>query len=173
MALQKRRGRKLFKRGFTLLELLVVIAIIGLLSSIIVISVNSARAKARDAIRLADLRQMQEALEMYFLDNGNYPNIHAFTTGTSCGSSWCALETALAPYIKSLPRDPLSSQAFYGFAYDGGEADDYPGYGIKFRVEGSAMAGMAANDGGCLPDHYEIGPEPAYDSQMGICWWND
>jgi len=52
--------------GFTLIELLVVISIIGLLSSIVLTSVNSARAKARDARRLADLRQIQNALALYY-----------------------------------------------------------------------------------------------------------
>ena len=46
------------KKGFTLIELLVVIAIIGLLSSIAVVSLNGARAKARDAKRVSDVKQL-------------------------------------------------------------------------------------------------------------------
>lgn len=61
--------------GFTLIELLVVISIIGMLSSVILTSVNSARAKARDARRLVDIRQIANALELYASDhNGQYPN---------------------------------------------------------------------------------------------------
>lgn len=45
-------------RGFTLIELLVVIAIIGLLSSIVLASLNGARAKSRDARRMSDVKQM-------------------------------------------------------------------------------------------------------------------
>ncbi len=61
------------QRGFTLVELLVVIAIIGLLSTIGVVSLNSARAKARDAKRLSDIRQLASIMELYFSSNQQYP----------------------------------------------------------------------------------------------------
>ena len=56
------------QKGFTLIELLVVIAIIGLLSTLAVVALNSARAKARDAKRVADIKQVQTALELFFND---------------------------------------------------------------------------------------------------------
>lgn len=59
--------------GFTLIELLVVIAIIGLLASVVLISLNSARAKSRDAKRLADAKLMASSMELYFNDSGTYP----------------------------------------------------------------------------------------------------
>ncbi len=60
--------KKIFNadRGFTLIELLVVIAIIGILSSVVLASLNSARAKSRDARRIADLKQIATALELYY-----------------------------------------------------------------------------------------------------------
>lgn len=54
------------QKGFTLIELLVVIAIIGLLASVVLLALNSARQKSRDAKRLADVRQIASALELYF-----------------------------------------------------------------------------------------------------------
>jgi len=79
------------KKGFTLIELLVVIAIIGLLSTLSVLALNSARAKARDAKRISDVKQLQTALEMYYNDNNDYPATLASTSPT---------------YIKSVPTPP-------------------------------------------------------------------
>ena len=64
---------KMNKKGFTLIELLVVIAIIGLLSTLSILALNTARARSRDARRVADIKQIQTALEMYFNDAGIYP----------------------------------------------------------------------------------------------------
>ena len=61
------------KSGFTLIELLVVIAIIGLLSTLSILALNQARARARDAKRISDVRQIQTALELYYNDKGDYP----------------------------------------------------------------------------------------------------
>ncbi len=61
------------KPAFTLIELLVVIAIIGILATLAVVSLQNARKNARDAKRIADVRQMQTALELYHNDTGVYP----------------------------------------------------------------------------------------------------
>lgn len=105
--------QKVFQAGFTLIELLVVISIISLLSSIVLTSVNSARAKARDARRIADLNQIRTALEFYFDANGYYPQSNC---GWDCNGyrysfdgSWDSLANDLRPYIPTLPKDPLNS----------------------------------------------------------------
>ena len=73
------------KQAFTLIELLVVIAIIGLLSTLSIIALNSARAKARDAKRVSDVKQIQIALEMYYNDAGNYPDTVSTSTPIASG----------------------------------------------------------------------------------------
>ncbi|MFN3301932.1 MAG: type II secretion system protein [Patescibacteria group bacterium] len=81
------------KKGFTLIELLVVIAIIGILAAIGITALSSARAKARDAKRIADLKNIQAALELYFNDKGNYPTGTSLTlgTGSDCNGSACII----------------------------------------------------------------------------------
>lgn len=61
-------------RGFTLIELLVVIAIIGLLSAVVMGSLNLSRAKARDAATMREFSQVQRALTMYYDKYNRYPN---------------------------------------------------------------------------------------------------
>ncbi len=87
------------KRGFTLIELLVVIAIIGLLSSIVFASLNTARLKARDTRRMSDLHQIQLALNLYYSDKGHYPVAGPWflsCEGSGAGA-WANLQTELAP----------------------------------------------------------------------------
>ena len=100
-------------KGFTLIELLVVIAIIGVLSSIVLASLNSARKKARDTRRITDLKQIQLALELYFDGQSNqYPAASATCTGvptTGAGENNGLQDLVIQGYIPQISRDPLSN----------------------------------------------------------------
>lgn len=60
-------------QGFTLIELLVVIAIIGILASVVLASLNSARVRARNAGYISQIKEYQKALELAYNDHGSYP----------------------------------------------------------------------------------------------------
>jgi len=108
------------KKGFTLIELLVVIAIIGLLSTIVMVFYGNAREKARDSRRLADLKQMQTALELYYTDEGDYPAGSGVTLGTAdyaClnNTGWHTTGCADA-YMGNVPADPSGGTYVYTVA---------------------------------------------------------
>lgn len=68
-----RNKQKFQQKGFTLIELLVVISIIALLASVVLMALQSARQKSRDAKRLSDMTQMNTYLELYFTEYKGYP----------------------------------------------------------------------------------------------------
>jgi len=91
------------QKGFTLIELLVVIAIIGILASVVLASLNSARAKARDARRKSDLRQVATALELYKNTNDTYA-IPGTGHTSSPGNGWFSYFNVGDGYPKSVAQ---------------------------------------------------------------------
>ncbi len=129
----KNRQLNTNQKGFTLIELLVVIAIIGMLSSVVLASMNTARKKARDARRMADIKSLQTALELFY-DNGNTypvaPSAIEITESSTLG--------ALTPdIITKLPSDPTQTGT-----------NNYH-YGATSPVNGYAIAIKKENGGWC------------------------
>jgi len=124
-------------KSFTLIELLVIIAIIGLLTSIVLVNLKGAGAKARDAKRQQDIVQIEKALLLYWEKNGQFPGEgcsdlsigsdncgcgNCCTSGvcpSSCtGTDWCKTSQIWQKlvgggFIGSLPTDPINNTTYY------------------------------------------------------------
>jgi prepilin-type N-terminal cleavage/methylation domain-containing protein len=166
------------KKGFTLVELLVVIAIISILSSIVLVSLSTARAKARDARRQQDFGEFQKALVLYYDRYGVYPcgdsvpgaemdssGSDPFLNGkdpsksyTGCvGGDQGGIYNA-GFYPSSYPKDPLNltasqSGTAYGYIYSYYVSSDRQGYILRASLEKND--GLMANDGGICDVFYD------------------
>ncbi|MFA5431900.1 MAG: LamG-like jellyroll fold domain-containing protein [Candidatus Paceibacterota bacterium] len=100
---------KLARQAFTLIELLVVIAIIGILSGLIVISMNASVNSANDTKRKAGIDTIRKALTYYgVLNGGTYPALSRCTIKGDCSFPNTFLEL-----LPNLPTDPVSGNYFY------------------------------------------------------------
>jgi len=106
------------QKAFTLIEILLVVAIIGLLASVVLASLSQSKVKANTAKRLENARQIENALEVYYVNNKAYPSTggsleSACTTwGGYANTGASAWIPNLAPtYIQTLPTDPDSDGA--------------------------------------------------------------
>lgn len=138
------------KQGFTLIELLIVISIIGILSSFAMVSLNSARGKARDALRKADMNQIRTALSLYYDDNGHYPVCGSWSNTPPYGATMdnqgatcylnglgVSLTTGSKPYLLPLPKDPSNpTNAPVGtFMYRYVSDSDGKVFSLAYRIE--------------------------------------
>ena len=149
-----------YRKGFTLIELLVVIAIIGILSTLAVVALNSARQRSRDAKRVADIKQIQTALELGFSDTSGYPLADA-VMGSATASVLCktgaeaAWQDSIAScgggtiFMGKIPANVIPNGVDYHYYAD----TTTPGlaYQILFNLEGDTGA-LSAGDN-CANNH--------------------
>ena len=130
------------KQGFTLIELLVVIAIIGLLSTMSVLALNQARARARDARRVSDVKQISKALEIYYNESGNYP-ASLIPSQSIAYDGYTFLSSVPAPPALIDGSDCPTTQAAYTYTRSGSSASN-PSYTINFCL-GANVASVTGN----------------------------
>jgi prepilin-type N-terminal cleavage/methylation domain-containing protein len=135
------------KNGFTLIELLVVIAIIGLLASVVMVSLNKSRTSSRDAKRVTDMLTFQKAIQLYKVTNN--VGAPAAASYISCDSNL----SMLSQFISKLPSDPTlkcgGSADRYYYRNSSSNATQCYGdasvttYCVRFRLEGTTTQGPA------------------------------
>lgn len=128
------------QKGFTLIELLIVIAIIGLLATLAIVSLTTAQQKARDTKRIADIKQLQNAVELFYSEQAAYP----LTTATT-NELWSEFGTAIASYITNVPIDPDNDDA-NGYVYTYGANTAGTEYFIAAKLEDETHTALNGDD---------------------------
>jgi prepilin-type N-terminal cleavage/methylation domain-containing protein len=112
------------RKGFTLIEILIVVAIIAILASVVLIGLGPTQQSGRDARRLSDLHEAQNAIELYYQKCGFYPGPAGCGTGFGkAPADWSALSTVITGSSigvnNPLPLDPTTGATYYYGSTDG------------------------------------------------------
>ena len=142
------------QKRLTIIEILIVVAVIGLIGTLAAIAVSSARANMRDAARLSHVRQMQSALEDYFVKNNTYPvsekvvalgygsvgclNTDGSQASCEAGSTGVlarSIPAAISAGLRGLSSCGGAVNAYCYSALNGGVT-----YGIQFELENTIVS---------------------------------
>lgn len=136
---------KPYSKGFTLIELLVVIAIIGMLSTVVMGNLNSARAKARDAVAIRDFNQVQKAMILYYDKYNRYPNETPVATNPwSDNFNSMAQQLVTEGFLARVPTAPTGK--VYNYYNYGGTIG-----GLMVTTLEAAPASVTGYPGTCRP----------------------
>ncbi len=133
------KGVKL-QRAFTLIELLVVIAIIGLLATVVMTAMSSAREHGRDSKRMKDAQVVYKAAERFYDDYGHFPCYNAgdpqyvYIRSSSDSSNNCLIRDLVPDYLPSVPYDPGGKYAA-AFPYEYQRDSNAQAFYIKTTLE--------------------------------------
>lgn len=140
-------------KGFTLLELLVVISIISLLATFGFVQLSNARRDARDTKRIADLKQVTRALELYYNDNGKYPIQTSWSLESGNSPSVWIPDIVASGHIDILPIDPINDpgannepwQSDKKYSYQYTSHDNNQEYNLTAKLENPNNENTCAN----------------------------
>ena len=138
---------KNLKKGFTLIELLVVVAIIGILASVVLASLNTARAKGSDAAIKANLANMRAQAAIYYDTNNKYSA--AAVTCTVTGANPNVLTGCTDLFADATMQSGLKAAASASGQTVTATTDSAGGlYGIEAVLKTSTTAGWCVDSGG-------------------------
>lgn len=109
--------------GFSLIEIMVVVVILGILASIVVPKIISRPDEARVVKAKQDVLSIQNALDLYKLDNGFYPTTDQGLLALVEKPTSNPIPKDWKPYLKSLPKDPWGRDYLYLNPGQHGEID--------------------------------------------------
>lgn len=165
------------QKGFTLVELIVVITILALLMTVGITSYQNTLKSTRDAKRFSDLKELKNALDIYYAKNGEYPSTSGgwWTVCTSGADPTARTTTGadgwipdLAPgFIEELPVDPqgCDSGGYGGYIYRSDGLD------YKVAADWSAEVGAECGEGGAFYDGNRQNPRFCSLSTPGADLW--
>ena len=125
------------KDGFTIIELLVVVAIIGMLSSLILLQIQEARAKARDVQREQDIKNIQSSMALYVVNNQTYPVTNAIALD---GTDPVSQELINKESMPKIPLDPFNRDN-YVYTYASADGSTYT---LTYYLETDTVPGKSA-----------------------------